>query len=79
MGKIIIDLGPKEFAPGLAYTAISRAKKLDDIAFDPVPELGRITSLQNGASVAQRKAEDKRLGIMETTTLNNLPEEMDQF
>ena len=77
MEKVIIDLGQKEFACGLAYTALSRAKRLEDIAFDPVPELARITSLQSGARVAERKAEDKRLSRMEVATLSTIPEEMD--
>lgn len=31
--KAIIELGPKDFAPGLSFVAISRVKTLDGIAF----------------------------------------------
>ena len=34
LDKIILNLGEHEFSPGLTYTALSRAKKLQDIALD---------------------------------------------
>ena len=42
LDKIILNLGVKEFASGLTYTAISCATKLENIAFHPFPTLGRI-------------------------------------
>ena len=46
MDKIILDLGDGEFAPGLTYTALSRAKKLENIAFDPFPSMLRIANIR---------------------------------
>ena len=37
MGKVIVNLGEKEFAVGLAYTACTRVKTVRDLYFDPFP------------------------------------------
>ena len=36
-----------EYASGLTYTALSRAKELENIAFEPFPTLERITNIFN--------------------------------
>ena len=60
LDKIILNLGEREFASGLTYTAISRATKLENIAFHPFPTLGRILQGFN-KSFRERLAEEKRL------------------
>ena len=37
MGKVIVNLGEKEFAVGLAYTACTRVKTVRDLYFNPFP------------------------------------------
>ena len=41
LGKVIINLSAKEFANGLTYTAVTRVRKLSDLAFDPFPNFYR--------------------------------------
>ena len=58
---IILNLGKKEFAPGLTYTALSRTTRLDRIAFDyPFPELTRFTQIF-GSKFNERRKEEERL------------------
>ena len=61
MNKIILNLGEKEFASGLTYTAISRATKLENIAFEPFPTLERMMQGFGKARFKERLAEEKRL------------------
>ena len=59
--KIILNIGESEFAPGLTYTALSRAKELENIAFDPkLPSCNRITNIFN-VRFEIRLDEEKRL------------------
>ena len=39
--EIILDIGEKEFATGLTYTAATRTKKFGMLAFDPFPNCHR--------------------------------------
>ena len=61
LDKIILDLGAKEFAQGLTYTAISRATKLENIAFDKFPPQDRIMSIFRSDRFKERLLEEKRL------------------
>jgi hypothetical protein len=62
-------LGPKEFACGLTYTAMSRVKDVNNLAFDdPMPTVDRFTSISRYKHVKQRKVEDERLKKLEETT-----------
>ena len=61
MDKIILNLGNREFATGLTYTALSRAKELKNIAFEPFPELDRIANLSKSAMFQNRRNEENRL------------------
>ena len=46
MPRIMINLGPREFACGLTYTAVSRVRSLKDLAFYPFPNFARIDRLK---------------------------------
>jgi ubiquitin C-terminal hydrolase len=46
MPRIMINLGPREFACGLTYTAVSRVRSLTDLAFYPFPNFARIDRLK---------------------------------
>ena len=61
LDKIILNIGIKEFAPGLTYTALSRAKKLENIAFDPFPQVNRIEDIKNKYMFGIRLIEERRL------------------
>ena len=37
LGKIMLNLGTREFAGGLTYTALTRVRRLADLAFKPFP------------------------------------------
>ena len=44
--KVILNIGDNEFASGLTYTALSRAKKLQNIRFDPrIPNQSRFLKI----------------------------------
>ena len=41
LDKVIINLGPREFSHGLTYTAVSRVRSLNSLAFSPFPNFER--------------------------------------
>jgi hypothetical protein len=41
LDKVMINLSDKEFANGLTYTAVTRVRRLEDIAFQPFPNYER--------------------------------------
>ena len=45
LGKVILNLGNREFAAGLTDTALTRARCLQDMAFLPMPTLSKIESV----------------------------------
>ena len=61
LDKIILNLGNMEYASGLTYTALSRAKELENIAFEPFPTLERITNIFNKDRFKIRLNEEDRL------------------
>ena len=62
LDKIILNLGKQEFSSGLTYTAISRATKLENIAFvDPFPIQARIMDIFKSPRFKERLAEEERL------------------
>ena len=69
LDKVSLNIGPKEFAVGLTYTGLSRAKRLDQIMLDPMPDLKRMTGFQRWKQFKQRLEEEKRLKEIEEKTL----------
>lgn len=65
LGHVIIDLGTHEFSKGLTYTGTSRNQKFEEMAFDPMPGVDRLTYFKNHELFKERIAEDKRLKEME--------------
>ena len=41
LDRVIINLSEREFANGLTYTAVTRVRRLADIAFRPFPNYER--------------------------------------
>ena len=60
MNKVITNLGPREFANGLAYTGSSRVPEIESMAFDPMPNLSRFTEFFETTSFKQMLAEKKK-------------------
>jgi ATP-dependent DNA helicase PIF1 len=73
LDKVIINLGKKEFATGLTYTALSRVRCLADLAFDPMPSLERIEKIKRTKGFALQQAE-ARLKLALQVTLPPLYE-----
>lgn len=72
MEQMIIDLGPEEFCIGLTYTALSRCKTLEGIAFETNFSLKRMTCYYSRKNHTLRKDEDDRLRKMQVKTLERL-------
>ena len=62
--NIILDLGDREYASGLTYTALSRTTHLDRIAFDPFPSLERFGIIFKAQRFKKRLAEERRLSSL---------------
>lgn len=60
MDKVIINISQKEFANGLAYTAVSRARKIEHLVFFPFPNFRRFTSIFTAKLFKDRKEQDQK-------------------
>ena len=60
--------GKEEFAVGLTYTALSRARKFENLAFDPMPSVQRIKQHFKHATFTKRLDEDNRLKTIQEQT-----------
>jgi len=60
MDKVIIDIGNREFACGLTYTAISRCRKIEDLAFYPFRNYERFWRVFGQKVFKMRKMQDRR-------------------
>ena len=57
MDRVIANVGEREFASGLTYTAVSRVRTLDSLAFDPMPNYNRFLSIFATDSFKQMRTE----------------------
>ena len=69
LDKIIINLGHREFASGLTYTALSRTTKLQNIRFDTsfdnlFPNLLRFKNIFRRKKFEKRLQEERRLAAL---------------
>ena len=55
--RIMINIGDREFACGLTYTAVSRVRSLKDLAFYPFPNFDRIARLRTHKNFVQLRKE----------------------
>ena len=60
LDQVIINIGEREFANGLAYTAISRCKKIEYLSFRPMPRYHRFKAIYNANIFKDRKIQDKK-------------------
>ena len=64
LDKIIVNLGDREFASGLTYTALSRTTKLQNIKFDPFPIKERMLNIFKKENFKKRLKEENRLASL---------------
>jgi hypothetical protein len=67
MDRVTIDLGQREFATGMTFVALSRAKCFDGIRLLPF-DWNRFERIRNGKHVEARRAEFRRLKELASTT-----------
>ena len=67
MNKVVIDIGKREFTPGLTFVACSRVRRLSDLAFKPSFDFQRLQSLAGSQRLLERKSEDDRLQVLFAT------------
>ena len=60
MDKVIIDIGNREFACGLTYTAISRCRRIEDLAFYPFRNYDRFWRIFGNSIFKERRMQDKK-------------------
>ena len=65
----ILNLWLKEFCNNLTYTAISRCRKLANMALQPFPDLERFLAFQKSESFLERLREDARALRLQKATL----------
>ena len=63
--KVVVDIGKKEQSAGSTFVAISRVKRIQDLAFSTTYPLSRLQSIKNGSRMVERLAEEARLDAME--------------
>ena len=61
LDKVIINLGPREFATGLSYTAISRCRKIKNLSFSPFPNYTRFRNMFQNQAFKDKVNENKNL------------------
>ena len=72
MTKIIVNLSDEEFCLGLTYTALTRCKSIDQLAFENMQGYKRFSNFFNWKGFEQRRNEDKRLEALQAQTLARL-------
>ena len=70
--QVIVNLSDREFAVGLAYTALSRCKTLEGLYFETMPPMDRMTKHFRWQGFKDKLEEDERLRDLEQTTLANI-------
>jgi ATP-dependent DNA helicase PIF1 len=63
--RAVIDIGKKEMQNGLTFVAISRVRRIEDLAFSVTYPLSRLQGIKNGKNMDQRLAEEARLDSIE--------------
>ena len=58
--RVIINLGPSEFANGLTYTAMSRCKKMEHLSFYKMRNYERFLQIKGAQIFKDRLKQDKR-------------------
>lgn len=67
MDRVTVDLGKKEFATGMTFVALSRAKRFDGLRIVPF-DWNRYKNIQNGKHVDARRQEFRHLRSLADAT-----------
>ena len=81
MQRIMINIGDREFACGLTYTAVSRVRSLKHLAFYPFPNFDRIARLRTHNNFVQLRKEivkRQKSAAALATELDEVEEEEDE-
>ena len=68
-GKVILNPGPKEFAPGLLLVGATRVKSFESLAFHPFPNFERFQQAFKGKAFQKRTEEEGREVELEERTV----------
>eukprot|EP00899_Mesostigma_viride_P028654 jgi/Mesvir1/8974/Mv25463-RA.1 len=66
--RAVVNIGSEEFAAGLTFVALSRAKNPECFAWDPAPDFARLQRIAKGKNLKARKHEEQRLRNMAADT-----------
>ena len=74
LNKIMVNLGDREFSGGLTYTALTRVRRLEDLAFWPMPDRTRLNGFARHANYEHVKADRILKATMTRETLARFEE-----
>ena len=60
LGRVVVDLGQREFASGLSFVALSRVRSINDLLIQPT-DYSRLHSIGQSPHLARRLREETRL------------------
>ena len=69
LDRIIANLGDREFSNGLTYTALSRCRKISNLALSPFPEWTRFRNMFRSKAFKKRQEEDEKAQVREEQTI----------
>ena len=72
LDRVTVDLGISEFASGLTFVALSRARSFTGLRIEPF-DFSRFQRIENGRHVAARRAEFLRLRLLAASTELQMP------
>ena len=69
--KLVVDIGKREFSPGLSFVACSKVRNIEDLLLNPPFPFQRLTSIGNSRQLRERLAEQQRLISMQESDQHN--------
>ena len=69
LDKAVVDIGRKEMSNGITFVAVSRVRRMEDIAFSATYTMQRLSTIKNGSRMGARLKEEKRLDNMSIVPL----------
>ena len=69
--KVVIDIGDREQSAGLTFVALSRAKDIGCLAFEPMPSLQRLQTISTLKQLKFRKKHDQDLIVVAMEVAQN--------
>ena len=69
LDRIIVNLGDREFTMNLTYTALSRGRKISNVALSPFPNWVRFRNMFRSKAFKKRLEEDEKARKREEQTI----------